>query len=41
MIASQEKQVLVDLVTIISTLNLPMILVGAGARLLMFDQKFG
>lgn len=41
MISSQEKQVLFDLVTIISTLNLPMILVGAGARLLMFDQKFG
>lgn len=40
MLTSNEKQVLNDLVTIISQLNLPMILVGAGARLLMFDQKF-
>ncbi|MBD2102536.1 hypothetical protein [Leptolyngbya sp. FACHB-261] len=41
MISSKEKQVLADLVNIISALELPMILVGAGARLLIFDQKFG
>lgn len=41
MIGTQEKQVLSDLTTIINGLNLPMILVGAGARLLMFDRKFG
>lgn len=41
MIGSKEKQVLADLVDIVSLLELPMILVGAGARLLIFDQKFG
>jgi predicted nucleotidyltransferase len=41
MIDSNEKQVLTDLVDIVSSLDLPMILVGAGARLLIFDQKFG
>ena len=41
MIDSREKQVLGDLTTIIQTLDLPMILVGAGARLIIFDQKFG
>lgn len=41
MIGSTEKQVLADLITIVSALDLPMILVGAGARLLIFDQKFG
>ncbi|KKJ00139.1 hypothetical protein [Prochlorothrix hollandica] len=41
MISSNEKQVLADLVDIVSSLDLPMILVGAGARLLIFDQKFG
>jgi predicted nucleotidyltransferase len=41
MISDKEKQVLTDLVTIVNSLNLPMILVGAGARLIMFDQKFG
>ncbi|SKB12945.1 conserved hypothetical protein [Planktothrix sp. PCC 11201] len=41
MIGSKEKQVLADLVNIVSALELPMILVGAGARLLIFDQKFG
>ncbi|MBD2500565.1 nucleotidyl transferase AbiEii/AbiGii toxin family protein [Anabaena azotica] len=40
MLTSNEKQVLTELLSIISQLNLPMILVGAGARLLMFDQKF-
>ncbi len=38
---SKEKQVLADLVNIVSALELPMILVGAGARLLIFDHKFG
>ncbi|MCF2144972.1 nucleotidyl transferase AbiEii/AbiGii toxin family protein [Desmonostoc muscorum LEGE 12446] len=41
MIESNEKQVLSDLVNIFSALNMPMIVVGAGARLLIFDQKFG
>jgi len=41
MIDYREKQVLADLSAIVKTLNLPMILVGAGARLIIFDQKFG
>ena len=41
MIDSREKQVLADLIIIVKTLDLQMILVGAGARLIMFDQKFG
>ena len=41
MISSNEKQVLGDLFNIVSSLDLPMILIGAGARLLIFDQKFG
>jgi predicted nucleotidyltransferase len=41
MITSEEKTVLADLVDIIGSLNLPIILVGAGARILVFDQKFG
>ena len=41
MIDSREKHVLADLTAIVKTLNLPMILVGAGARLIIFDQKFG
>ena len=41
MINSKEKQVLADLIIIVQTLDLPLILVGAGARLIIFDQKFG
>ncbi|MCW6036346.1 nucleotidyl transferase AbiEii/AbiGii toxin family protein [Spirulina subsalsa FACHB-351] len=41
MIGSEEKQVLADLVDVVRSLDLPMILVGAGARLLIFDQQFG
>ncbi len=41
MISSTEKQVLTDLVDIVSALKLPMIVVGAGARMLIFDCKFG
>lgn len=41
MISPEEKQVLTDLVNLVSVLELPMIIVGAGARLLIFDQKFG
>jgi predicted nucleotidyltransferase len=41
MIGSQEKQALSDLFTIISTFDLPIVLVGGGARILIFDQKFG
>ena len=39
MIDSREKQVLADLKALVKTLDLPMILVGAGARLIIFDQK--
>jgi predicted nucleotidyltransferase len=41
MIDPNEKQVLADLVAIMDTLDLPMMVVGAGARLLIFDQRFG
>ncbi|TYQ29512.1 hypothetical protein PseudUWO311_01035 [Pseudanabaena sp. UWO311] len=41
MIDSRERKVLADLIAIVKTLDLPMILVGAGARLIIFDQKFG
>ncbi|MGC1248005.1 MAG: hypothetical protein WA865_17435 [Spirulinaceae cyanobacterium] len=41
MISSEEKQVLTDLIATVNALNLPMILVGAGARLLIFDRYFG
>ncbi|MFN4774358.1 MAG: nucleotidyl transferase AbiEii/AbiGii toxin family protein [Pseudanabaena sp.] len=42
MIDSREKQVLADLITIVRVLNLPMILVGAGARLIICNpKKFG
>ncbi len=41
MIDCKEKQVLSDLVSIVKALDLPMILVGAGARLLIFDRKYG
>jgi len=41
MISSREKQALTDLIRMVNSLDLPMILVGAGARLLVFDQKFG
>lgn len=41
MISNEEKQVLSDLITRIKKLSLPMMLVGAGARLLIFDSKFG
>ena len=41
MIDPREKRVLADLIAIVKALNLPMILVGAGARLIIFDRKFG
>jgi predicted nucleotidyltransferase len=41
MITREEKQVLSDLVSIIREVELPMMLVGAGARLLIFDSEFG
>lgn len=41
MVGSQEKQALSDLLTIISIFDLPTILVGGGARILIFDRKFG
>ena len=41
MVTNQDKQVLANLVTIFKELECPMILVGGGARLLIFDLKFG
>lgn len=41
MINLQERQVLSDLADVVNTLNLSMILIGAGARLIIFDQRFG
>jgi predicted nucleotidyltransferase len=41
MIDSKEKQVLADLTAIVKVLNFPIILVGAGARLIIFDRQFG
>ena len=41
MITSNERRVLADLVHIVNSLDLPIILVGAGAMLLIFDQKMG
>jgi predicted nucleotidyltransferase len=41
MITYQEKQALSDLIAIFKELDLPMILVVAGARLLIFDRKYG
>ena len=41
MISRDDSQVLADLQTVLNSLDLPMLLVGAGARLLIFDAKFG
>ena len=40
MLNSQDKQVLTDIKIAIENLNLSMILVGAGARLLIFDRQY-
>lgn len=40
MLDPKDKRVLSDLKTIINSLNLPMLVVGAGARLLIFDRQF-
>lgn len=40
MIQAEEAKVLSDLVKILNRFQLPMMVVGAGARLLVFDQKF-
>ncbi|WP_202804450.1 hypothetical protein [Baaleninema simplex] len=37
----QDKQVLSDLLNIANYLDIPIILVGAGARILIFDRQFG
>jgi predicted nucleotidyltransferase len=39
-ISSEQKKVLYDLFTIANSLNLQVLLVGAGARLLIFDYRF-
>lgn len=36
----QQKQVLVDLLTVAERLKLPMLVVGAGARILIFDRRY-
>ncbi|MCT7955044.1 nucleotidyl transferase AbiEii/AbiGii toxin family protein [Laspinema palackyanum] len=36
----KEKQVLVDLKAVLDSLNLPRLMVGAGARLLIFDRQY-
>ena len=41
MIQAEEAKVLSDLVMILDKFQLPMMLVGAGARLLVFDERFG
>ncbi|MCT7969567.1 nucleotidyl transferase AbiEii/AbiGii toxin family protein [Laspinema sp. D1] len=40
MLEPQEKQVLVDLKAVLDSLDLPMLVVGAGARLLIFDRQY-
>jgi len=37
---AQEKQVLVDILTVAARLKLPMLVVGAGARILIFDRRY-
>jgi predicted nucleotidyltransferase len=40
MLDSKEKQVLVDLKAVLDSLDLPRLMVGAGARLLIFDRQY-
>jgi hypothetical protein len=40
MLEAKDRQVLSDLKAVVDTLNLPMLIVGAGARLLVFDRQF-
>ena len=40
MLTSNEKEVLIDLKAIIDKFNYPMLLIGAGARRLIFDIPF-
>ncbi|MGM0456893.1 MAG: hypothetical protein ACQERW_12100, partial [Cyanobacteriota bacterium] len=40
MLDPNEKQVLVDLKTVLDSLDLPRLMVGAGARLLIFDRQY-
>lgn len=37
---TQDKRVLADLKAILDSLNLPMLVVGAGARILVFDRHY-
>lgn len=41
MVSPESQRVLADLKTIMSTLGFPMMVVGAGARILVFDQVYG
>lgn len=40
MLATEDKKVLADLKVILDSLGLPMLIVGAGARLLVFDRQY-
>ncbi len=40
MLDPKEKQVLVDLKAVLDSLDLPRLMVGAGARLLIFDRPY-
>jgi predicted nucleotidyltransferase len=40
MLEQQEKQVLIALKKVVDSLKLPMVIVGAGARLLIFDRRY-
>jgi predicted nucleotidyltransferase len=40
MLSNRDKQALKDINEILKTINIPMIIVGAGARLLIFDRKY-
>lgn len=40
MLEQQEKQVIIALKKVVDSLKLPMVIVGAGARLLIFDRRY-
>jgi predicted nucleotidyltransferase len=40
MLSDQDKQVLTELKAVFDALNIPMLLVGAGARLIIFDNRY-
>lgn len=40
MIEEQQKQVLLDITSIADSLRIPLLVVGAGARILVFDKRY-